>query len=97
MHKLISKDHLDLFTKGMDELQNRGIFIPEGQEKNRQFLKDRFLREMKSMFEAVDKNNPEAVTTAALNIANNALAIAFGCGKMTTYINKILNLGTLSD
>ena len=97
MSELISKKNFNLFTFGMEELQKRGNSIPEGQEKNRQFLKDQVLREMKHLFQSVDKNNPEEITTAALKLANLSFAVALGCGNMETYVNKILKLGTLTD
>ncbi len=89
----IPVEKLDLFTEGMKTIQGKTILIPDGQEKNRQFLKDNVLADMKSLFEAVDMNNPEKIVLSALNLATKSFAVAYATGKMSTYIQKINELG----
>lgn len=90
----IPVEKLDAFAEGMKIIQGETILIPDGQEKNRQFLKDNVLAEMKSLFEAVDSNNAEKIVMSALNLANRSFAVAFATGKMATYLQKLNDLGT---
>lgn len=89
----IPVEKIELFTEGMKIVQGETVLIPEGQEKNRQFLKDEVLSEMKSLFEAVDSNNTEQIVRSSLNLANRSFAVAYATGKMSTYLQKIKDLG----
>lgn len=80
----------ETFIEGVKYMQDKGNIIPEGMEKNRQYLKDDVLKRIKTLFQALDSNDKNSAVQISLKLALNAYSIASATGKIDDVVDSFL-------
>lgn len=85
------------FINGIQYFEDKGNIIPEGMEKNRQYLKDEVLKQIKLLFNAIDMNDKDSVVQLSIKLALNGFAIAHSTGKIGEVVDSFLKETKMSS
>ncbi len=88
----VSRKKYELFVKAMEQFQKENQYIPKGMEKNKQFLKDIILRNMKELFIAIDNNDEMKITQLTIEMATKIFLVGCGSGDILIYAKEELGI-----
>lgn len=82
---------VELFAKAMETRQRQEKYVEKAEGIGK--AKDLILRQIRFVFEALDKQDAEQITTATVDLANLACRTSEHFGELNTYAEKIAEFG----